>query len=341
MIKHSVNASSISASLQKPKNVSFIGTVGSVDGASFVLATKNRGSQTINVTSSTVFKESGQTSVSINNIMVGENVTASGVWDSTSSTTDASTVTIVVKNGATTGVFQSAVGETISMTAQNSPSTVYSVDATNAKLMRRFGAAMQLSDMQAGDVLAVSGTVNGLSITAKTIRDNSLQAHNGTFIGTVSGAVNGSSFTIQSKARGSQTINTTSATIFKKGTASSSLADIAAVETVTVSGVWDRTNSNITATRVTIKVGSLSVTGTIGSLSGSTFTVTTASSTVYSVDAANARITYKNGRKGSLSILQNGDSAVVYGKSVSGLTNITATLVRDTSQVYSATPAAQ
>jgi hypothetical protein len=279
--------------------------------------------------------------VSIANVTTGENVTASGVWDSTSSTTEASTVTIVVKTGTTTGVFQSVVsGEMFSMTAYRSSSTVYSVDATNAQLIRRYGAAMQLSDMQAGDVLAVSGTINGLSITAKTVRDESLQAHNGTFVGTV-GQVSGSSFVLQSKDRGSQTINITNSTIFREGTASTSSSAVAQGQTATVSGVWDRTNSNVTANRVTIKVGSLSFSGTLGPVSGGILTVTTASSTAYSVDATNARITYKNGRKGSLPILQTGDTLLVYGKSVSGTTSVTASLVRDTSQTYSASSTPQ
>jgi len=336
-----VTATTIRDMSQQQVNATFSGTVVSVNGSSFVLATRQRGSQTINTTSSTTFKENGQTSVSMGNVTVGENVMASGVWDSTNKTVAASSVTIVVKNGSVTGVFQSVSGEIISMTAKNSSSTLYSVDATNAKFVRRYGATMQLSDMQAGDVLVVTGVINGTNITAKTIRDQSLQAHNGTFVGTVSGAVNGSSFTIQSKARGTQTINTTSTTIFKEGTASSSLSDIAVGQTVTVSGVWDRTNSNITATKVTIKVGSLSFTGTLGSLSGSILSVTTASSTTYSVDATNARITYKGGRKGDISILQTGDSLSIYGKAVSGSANVIASSVRDTSRTFIATSTPQ
>jgi Domain of unknown function (DUF5666) len=236
------------------------------------------------------------------------------------------------------GTVASVSGNSIMLTGSKGAS--YSVDATNAKLVRRFGAAMQLSDIQTGDVLLVTGVVNGTSVAAKTIRDQSLQAHNGTFNGTVS-AVNGSGFTLQSKQRGNQTINTTSSTVFKKGTASSSLSDIAVGQTVTVSGVWDRTNSNVTASRVTIKVGPISITGTLGSISGNILSVTTASSTTYSVDATNARIVYKGGRKGSLSILQTGDSLNVYGKTVSGSTSIMATLVRDSSRTFSATSTPQ
>jgi hypothetical protein len=236
------------------------------------------------------------------------------------------------------GTVVSVSGNSITLTGSKGVS--YTVDATNAKFIRRFGAAMQLSDIQTGDMLLVTGVVSGTSVAAKTIRDQSLQAHSGTFVGTVS-AVNGTGFTLQSKQRNSQTINTTSATVFKKGTASSSLGDIAVGQTVTVRGVWDRTNSNVTATRVTIKVGPVSISGTLGSVSGNVLSVTTASSTTYSVDVTNARVTYKGGRKGSISILQTGDNLKVSGKAVSGSTSITAVLVRDISRTFSATSTPQ
>jgi Domain of unknown function (DUF5666) len=106
--------------------------------------------------------------------------------------------------------------------------------------------------IQNGDTLVVTGLQNGTNFTAQTIRDNSLQARNGTFTGSVT-AVNGASFTITSKARGTQTINTTLTTVFKQGKTVIALSNIAVGQTVTVAGVWDRTNSNVTATRVMIK----------------------------------------------------------------------------------------
>jgi hypothetical protein len=151
-------------------------------------------------------------------------------------------------------------------------------------------------------------------------------------VGTVS-AVSSPSFTLQSKARGNQTINTNSTTVFKQDNKTVDFSALAVGETVTVSGVWDRTNANVTASKVTVKMMTLSFIGTLQSVSGTNLTVAT-SSTVYSVDASKAVIMYKGGRKGDTSILQTNDQVKVIGKAVSGSTNVAASSVRDMSQVY-------
>ncbi len=88
-------------------------------------------------------------------------------------------------------------------------------------------------------------------------------------------------------------------------------------------------------------VKTATVTSVFQSLSGSVLSVTTASSTTYSVDATKARITYKGSRKGDVTILQVGDGLSVYGKAVSGSTSVTASLVRDVSRIYTATSSPQ
>jgi len=334
----SITAKTIRDNSQQQKNGTFSGTVSSVSGSSFVLASKQRGNQTINTDSTTKFKESGQTSVSMSNVAVGENITTSGLWDSTNSTVAATNVTIVVKNEYVTGTLTAINGTSLTLTASTSSATVYTVDASNIKkVLRRYGADTTLSALQIGDTLQVRGIVNVDNVTASTIRDMSLQARSGTFTGTLS-AINGTSFTLQSKDRGAQTINTTASTTFRLGTASTSMSSLAVGQTVTLSGVWDRTNSNVTATRVTIKVASTNVSGTLESVSGTTLTVmaSTTAATTYTVDASKAVVSYKNGRKGAISILQTNDQVTVRGQMVSGSTDITASSVRDLSQTYKA-----
>ncbi|MDR3643351.1 MAG: DUF5666 domain-containing protein [Candidatus Doudnabacteria bacterium] len=335
-----ISAKIIRDNSQQQRNATFSGTVSSVNGGSFILETKQRGSQTVYTSSTTVFKERGLASVGINNVTAGENVTAFGIWDSASNTVTASRVTVVIKTGTIAGTLTAVNGTTLTVTAPSSSSTVYTVDASNVKRIdRRYGASTDLGALQVGDTLSIRGNINGMNVTATTVRDMSLQARSGTFVGTVS-ALNGNSFNLASKARGNQIINLTATTIFRQGAASTSASSLAVGETVTVSGVWDRTNSNVTANRVVIKVSALSFTGALGSLSGTMLSVTTASSTVYSVDAAQARVIYKNGHKGDISILQTGDSLRVYGRAVSGSTNVAATLIRDTTRIFTATSTA-
>ena len=242
-------------------------------------------------------------------------------------------ITTNMVSGTVTGIS----GNTITLTSSAS-TTPFTVDATNAKLLRKFGASMVITDIQTGDTLQVRGTVSGSSVIATTIRDMSLQAKNGTFSGTIS-AMNGTSFTLQSKERGSQTINTTSTTVFKKNGQAATLSDLASGQTVTVSGVWDRTNSNVTATKVNIviKMVSVNIKGTLQSVSGTTLTILGSDSVNYSVDASKAKVTYKNGHKGTVSILQTNDSLQVMGRQVASSTTVTALVVKDLSQTFAKT----
>ena len=111
------------------------------------------------------------------------------------------------------GTVAAVSGESITLTGNSGIS--YTVDATNAKILRKFGAAMAITDIQTGDVLAVSGIVSGSNITAKIIRDNSQQQKNASFSGSVM-AVNGNSFTLQTKNRGNQTVNPTAPQSLRK-----------------------------------------------------------------------------------------------------------------------------
>lgn len=233
---------------------------------------------------------------------------------------------------AVSGTVSAISGSSITLTAKNG--IAYTVDASSAKLYRRFGAAMQISDMQNGDTLQIKGTVSGTSVAATEIRDQSLQAKNGVFTGKVT-AVSGSSFTLQA-GRGSQTVNTDSSTVFKKnGQADSNgIVDVTAGASVVVSGVWDRTNSNVTAKSVNVVIRQLAirVSGSVSSVSGQSLSMTDKTGTVYSVDASKARVTYKGGRKADAGIIQSGDSVAVTGRHQSGSLNITASLIRDLSR---------
>lgn len=343
-VRGTVNGTSVTATTirdlsQQQQNASFSGSVTAVNGSNFTLLTKNRGSQTINTTSSTTFKENGITSASISNVTVGENVETYGVWDSTNSTVAAAGVTIVVKTETITGALTAINGTSLTVTTSSTSPTVYSVDASNVKKVdRRFGAQTDLTALQVGDTLQIRGVVNGSSVIASTVRDMSLQARYGTFVGSVT-SISGSSFALQSKDRGSQTINTTSTTIFKQGSQTATISNLAVGQTVTVSGVWDRTNSNVTANRVTIKVSSLGITGVLQSISGTTLTVlsnstTSTPGTTYTVDASKSTFYYKGYKKGDITILQTNDQVNVRGQMISGTSSITASYVRDLSQTY-------
>lgn len=229
-----------------------------------------------------------------------------------------------------TGTVTSVSGNSVMFNAKNGAS--YTADATNAKLLKRFGGAMQLADIQTNDMIQVRGLLADTNIQANLIRDVSLQTRNGTFIGTIL-SVSTDSFALKSKARGSQTINTTSSTVFKKNRQPAQFSDLAQGQNVRVSGTWDRTNSNVTAKTVTIIIvtRAINLKAALSSVSGNTLTVTGANSTTYTVDTSNAKFVNNRGKLINLADIKTGNNLIIRGKYIVGTTSITANWVRDTS----------
>lgn len=156
------------------------------------------------------------------------------------------------KQNMTSGTVVSISGTDINLKLANG--TTMTIHTTGAKFVRHFGAAMTLADVQTNDHLLVKGTVTGSEVAATVIRDQSLQAKNGTFVGTISTiSAADHTFALQSKARGMQQIMVTDTTKYTLKGKAASMSDLAAGQTVRLSGVWDRTNSNVTAKRVEIK----------------------------------------------------------------------------------------
>lgn len=224
------------------------------------------------------------------------------------------------------------------LTFVDAKGVTYKADAgfSGVKLVRRFGTEMKPGDFQINDQIAVTGTlgVDGMTLVPTMIRNLSLQAHEGTFIGTIS-SVSGSSFVISSKNRGNQTITTDATTKFKQlGKASVSIADIVAGQTVIVSGAWDRNNSNVAAKNVTVKVETVRVTGKVTAVAGSLITVAGTDNKIYSIDASKSKVIYRGGRKAGVSIVAVGDNVMAFGTAVSGSSTFAAQSIRDLSKTY-------
>jgi len=149
-------------------------------------------------------------------------------------------------------------------TTPTATTVTYTVDATNATVTKS-GAASTVSAIAVGDTIMVQGTVSGTSVTATAIRDGVMTRTPGTFgatgahtkngvMGTVS-AISGNSITVTSKARPNRgssatatvatpvtyTVDASSATVTKSGTASS-VSAVAVGDTIMVRGTVSGTN---------------------------------------------------------------------------------------------------
>lgn len=171
---------------------------------------------------------------------------------------------------AVVGKVASINGDSITVTSMGFPrmassttSTTYTVDATNAVVMKA-GATTTVSSIASGDTIVVVGTVSGTNVTATKIMDGVMpgrgpRPNNGgsgaqiqgngepVVAGTVSG-VSGSTITLTNNGSVTYTIDATNAKIQVKGNASAAVSSIASGDKIIVQGTVSGTS--ITATSV-------------------------------------------------------------------------------------------
>jgi hypothetical protein len=181
------------------------------------------------------------------------------------------------------GTVASVSGGTLTVTARtrpnasstlSAPAIVYTVDATNAKVVKN-GATSTISSVNVGDIVMVQGTVSGTNVTAKTIRDGM----NGTM---------GRPGTFASSTRGMQ------------GNAGNAF------------GRRPTSTKPVSGTPPFQGNGEPVVAGSISAMSGSMLTVANASNVTYTIDASNATFV-KGGATSTIASVAVGDNIVVQG----------------------------
>jgi len=162
------------------------------------------------------------------------------------------------------GTIVSINGNTITLTGKNG--TTYTVDASAATISQI--STINVSGLSVGNTIMVGGTVNGTSVTAKSIMSGTLptggfcgsagaNGHKGGYgkgsgvSGTVS-AVNGASLTVTSKTGTVYTVNAGSAKVSKSVSGSAptaiTVSNIAVGDTVSIRGTVSGTS--VTATQI-------------------------------------------------------------------------------------------
>lgn len=234
-----------------------------------------------------------------------------------------------------TDVLVSLMGKVTALSGTNitvlgNKGSSYVIDASSAKLVRRYGGTMMVTDIQLNDQIFVQGTLIGTSIKAKAIEDFSLQARNGTFSGTVQ-SVSGNSFVLKSQNRGMQTVLTSTATKFLKNGAVATLADVVVGATVSVDGIWNNTNNNLTANkvRVTVKQEQVRLNGTVSAMNGTMLTLNGTDGKTYGVNVAGAVLATSSYYGKDWANLKIGDRVQVWGKMMTGSTQVNSSMVID------------
>ncbi len=111
-------------------------------------------------------------------------------------------------------------GSTITVEGKNN--TVYTVDASTAKILKNRNTVITIADIKVGDTIMAQGTVTGTNVVATTVFDGKPlmgKKHNGNFPGVMGivSNVNGSTFQVTDKNNTIYTVTTTTDTKIKKG----------------------------------------------------------------------------------------------------------------------------
>ncbi len=214
-----------------------------------------------------------------------------------------------------------------------SPSSAkYTAEISTAKLFRKNGTEISVSEILPGDKIEVKGKVwPDNSINAEYVKNLSLYPHRSTFIGKITGInFQKSEFTLESGSV-SRLVKTSQLTAYKNSGSISGFSNLEIGMSATVKAAWERKDSVLTAESVEAKqkLINITITGTLVMTSPEAFTIVGDNNVIYGISLNNAVLVSKSGKKLSLSAFQNGQQVKVEGKHTSGLVKIFATKIRN------------
>lgn len=151
------------------------------------------------------------------------------------------------------GTVTAVAADSFTLSAANG--NVYTVNTANAKISQPFGGVIALSAIKVNDKVVVKGSLNGTTITAKSVLDMPANTHPAATVGKVT-AISGSTITLQNTHTGvvsNVTVNTSANTQVTKDGQPATTADIAVGSTIRVKGLWDETLNVLNAIKISIR----------------------------------------------------------------------------------------
>ncbi len=123
---------------------------------------------------------------------------------------------------------------------------------SSTTFVRRFGGTSGLLEFVIGDNIQVNGKISQSAvwtIDAKNIKNNSIQARNANFAGTISG-LSGSMFTLTTPRRGDVKVTVNADARIMVNGATSTVSGLQNGMRADVKGAWNRNQSTVMASRV-------------------------------------------------------------------------------------------
>ena len=169
------------------QGMGIFGTVATVNGNTITVTSKTApnstttASYTVDATNATVTKNNATSTVS--SIAIGDIVSVRGTVNGTNVVSNSiRDGQMIARNPIISGDGQPVVAGTVSavsgqtVTITNKSNVQYAIDATKAKIIRG-RSTINISDIRVGDSVVAQGTVNGTSVIASSIIDESKPAN--------------------------------------------------------------------------------------------------------------------------------------------------------------------
>lgn len=172
---NTITATSVRDVSLRIKNAQFYGTIVSLSAAntSFVLNTDKNGQQTVQLTSTSSIKKNG-TTMTFNDLVVGQKVYVVGKWNMSTHVVTPTVVEIINRWNAIfiQGTVTAKAGNTL--TVKRATGINYTVDLNRGMVVSRFYNVLTLDNVNIGDTILVGGIHlnDATDIQAFIVRDN-------------------------------------------------------------------------------------------------------------------------------------------------------------------------
>lgn len=211
----------------------------------------------------------------------------------------------------------------------------YSAEISQAKLSRRNGSAMLLSEILPGDKLEVKGNIwPDNSINAESVRNLSLYPRKTTISGKIlSIDVLEKSLFVQSPGKQPQKVKTNQFTIFKVNSVAFGFDTLESGLNLKAEGVWERQGDTVEASliQVSSRLVNIDFNGEVVMVSPLAITVLAENNVIYGVNIEAAKLQNKKNKVIPIGQFSPGQKVRVWGRHISGKEKVFASRVKNSS----------
>ena len=245
-----VGTAAATAPAAAPAPAGVVGDVQAIDGATFTVATLQRGAVTVQTTGRTRFRAKDNPDFALADLKVGDRVAVQGRWAAAKLQANLVALIPAELRDKALGQVQSIAGSTIALVKADG-SALQVVTTATTKFHARGVANPSLADIQPGDIVAAAGQLSGSTLTAAQVGFNTPREKIGPRAAGKISAIHGGTLTLDQPFGQKLTVTTDANTfVVQRGTDGLQIitvADLQAGEGVMVLGVRSSDGETIEA----------------------------------------------------------------------------------------------